>query len=117
MNARMSIEEARDAKIAELLEKNAAYTKALIAAGDAKTIRDVVNDVTNYFAQDEAADDLNKLVTGELTFIQVRDKVIESDAENLAIKQVERMEQVREEQAQWARIERAAWDRTIGVLL
>jgi len=115
MNARMSLEEARDAKIAELLEKNAAYTKALIAAGDKAAIREVGDCVTDYLAF--AYDDLNKLVTGELTFIQVRDKVIESDAENLAIKQVERMEQVREEQAQWARIERAAWDRTIGVLL
>jgi hypothetical protein len=117
MNARMSLEEARDAKIAERTAKNADHTKALIAAGDAKTIRDVANDVTNYFAQDKAVDDLNKLVTGELTFEQVRDKVIENDAEVQAIKQVERMEQVREEQAQWARIERAAWDRTIGVLL
>jgi hypothetical protein len=80
MNARMSEEEAREAKIRELLQKNAEYTKALITAGDLKTIRDVANDVTSYFALDEAADDLNKLVTGELTFEQVRDKVIEDDA-------------------------------------
>ncbi|MFS2027675.1 hypothetical protein [Massilia sp. CT11-137] len=115
MNARMSLEEARDAKIAERTAKNAAYTKALIAAGDKSAIREVGDCVTDYLAF--AYDDLNKLVTGELTFVQLRDKVIESDAENLAIKQVERMEQVREEQAQWARIERMAWDRTIGVLL
>lgn len=109
MNARMSTEEARDAKIAEQTAKNAAYTKALIASGDVATIRDVGNDVTDYLAS--AYDDLNRLVTGELTFEQVRDKVIENDAEVLAIKQVERMEQVREEQAQWARIERRVWDR------
>ena len=117
MNARMSEEEARDAKIRELMEKNAAYTKALIAAGDAKTIRDVENDITSYFALNEAADDLEKLVTGELTFEQVRDKVIEADAEVQAIAQVEKIEKDRAEQAQWARIERMAWNREIGYLI
>jgi len=115
MNARMSEEEARDAKIRELTEKNSAYTKALIAKGDAKTIRDVGNDVTDYLAF--AQDDLNKLVTGALTFEQVRDKVIEADAEVLAIEQVEKIEKDREEQAQWARIERMAWNREIGWLI
>jgi hypothetical protein len=115
MNARMSDEEARDAKIRELTEKNAAYTKALIAKGDAKTIRDVGNDVTDYLAF--AQEDLNKLVTGELTFEQVRDKVINDDAEVQAIAQVERIEQDEIEEARWARIERMAWNREIGYLL
>lgn len=115
MNARMSDEEARDAKIAELTEKNSAYTKALIAAGDLTTIRQVGDDVTDYLAF--AADDLHKLVTGELTFEQVRDKVIEADAEVAAIEQVERMEQRRAEEAQLARIERMAWNREIGYLI
>jgi hypothetical protein len=115
MNARMSEEEWREAKIGELTEKNAAYTKALIAAGDTKTIRDVGSDVTDYLAF--AQDDLNKLVTGELTFEQVRDKVIEADAEVLAIEQVEKIEKDRAEQAQWARIERMAWNREIGYLI
>jgi len=55
MNARMSEEEWREAKIGELKEKNAAYTKALIAKGDPKTIHDVGNDVGDYlaFAQDD----------------------------------------------------------------
>ena len=115
MNARMSDEEARDAKIRELTGKNAAYTKALIAKGDVKTIRDIGNDVTDYLAF--AQDDLNKLVTGALTFEQVRDKVIDADAEVLAIEQVEKIEKDREEQAQWARIERMAWNREIGYLI
>ena len=115
MNARMSTEEAREAKIAELTAKNAEYTKALIAKGDAKTIHDVGNDVTNYLAF--AADDLAKLVTGALTFEQVRDKVIEDDAEVAAISQVEKMEQRRAEEAQIARIERMAWNREIGYLI
>lgn len=115
MNARMSLEEARDAKIAELTDKNAIYTKALIARGDMTTIREVGNCVTDYLAF--AYDDLNKLVTGELTFEQVRDKVIESDAEVQAIKQVEKLEQRRAEEAQLARIERMAWNREIGYLL
>ena len=115
MNARMSEEESRDAKIGELKEKNAAYTKALIAAGDLKTIRDVGSDVTDYLAF--AQDDLNKLVAGELTFEQVRDKVIEADAEVAAIAQVEKMEQRRAEEAQIARIERMAWNREIGYLI
>jgi len=115
MNARMSEEEWRDAKIAELTAKNAEYTKALIAKGDAKTIHDVGNDVTDYLAF--AADDLAKLVTGALTFEQVRDKVIDADAEVLAIAQVERMEQRREEDARQARIDRMTWNREIGYLL
>jgi len=115
MNARMSHEEWREAKISELLQKNADHTKALIAAGDAKTIHDVGNDVTDYLAF--AQDDLNKLVTGELTFEQVRDKVINDDAEVQAISQVEKMEKDREEEARWARIERMAWNREIGYLI
>jgi muconolactone delta-isomerase len=115
MNARMSPEEARDAKIRELTAKNAEYTKALIAKGDVKTIHDVGNDVTNYLAF--AQEDLNKLVTGALTFEQVRDKVIEDDAEVQAISQVEKMESEREEEARWARIERMAWNREIGWLI
>ena len=115
MNARMSEEEARDAKIRELTEKNAAYTKALLAKGDTKTIHDVGDDVTNYLAF--AADDLNKLVTGELTFEQVRDKVINDDAEVQAIAQVEKPEKDRDEEARWARIERMAWNREIGYLI
>jgi hypothetical protein len=115
MNARISLEEARDEKIRERTAKNADHTKALLAAGDKTAIREVWNDVSDYLQF--AHDDMSKLVTGELTFIQVRDKVIENDAEVLAIKQVERMEQERQEQAQWARIERMAWNREIGYLL
>ena len=115
MNARMSPEEAREAKIAELLAKNAAYTKALIAAGDMTTIREVGSDVTDYLAF--AYDDLNKLVTGALTFEQVRDKVIEADAEVQAIAAVEKMEKQQEEDARWARWERMAFDREFGVLI
>ena len=115
MNARMSEEEARDAKIRELTAKNAEYTKALIAKGDLTTIREVGNDVTDYLAF--AQDDLNKLVTGALTFEQVRDKVIEADAEVAAISQVEKMEKARADQAQQARIERMAFNREIGVQL
>ena len=115
MNARMSEEEWRDAKIGELTIKNAEFTKALIAKGDAKTIHDVGNAVGDYLAF--AQDDLNKLVTGEITFEQVRDKVINDDAEVAAISQVEKMEKDREEEARWARIERMALDREIGVQL
>ncbi len=115
MNARMFPEEAREAKIAELLAKNAAYTKALIAAGDMNTIREVGNDVTDYLAF--AYEDLNALVTGALTFEQVRNKVIDNDAEVQAIAAVEKMEKQQEEDARWARIERMAWNREFGVLM
>jgi 23S rRNA G2069 N7-methylase RlmK/C1962 C5-methylase RlmI len=115
MNARMSPEEARDAMIRERTAKNADHTKALLAAGDLAAIRVVGDCVTDYLAS--AYDDLHKLVIGETTFEQVRDKVIEIEAETQAIKQVERMEQVRQEQAQQARIERAAWNREIGYLI
>lgn len=115
MNSRMSPEEAREAKIAELTAKNVSYTKALIARGDMTTIREVGNCVTDYLSF--AYEDLNALVTGALTFEQVRDKVIESDAEVQAIKAVEDMEKRREEQARRARIERMAWDREFGILM
>jgi hypothetical protein len=111
----MSADEARDAKIADLTTKNADHTKALIEAGDTSTIREVGDCVTDYLAF--SYDDLNKLVTGELTFVQLRDKVIEADAEVLAIEQVEKMEKDREEEARWARIERMAWNREIGYLI
>ena len=117
MNARMSEEEARDAKIRELTDKNSDYTKALIVASDPKAISDVINDVTSYFALDEAADDLKKLVTGEISFQQVRDKVIRDAAEVDALAQVQKMEKDREEQARRARIERMAWNREIGWLI
>lgn len=111
----LSRDEAREAKIAELTTKNAAYMKALIAAGDLTTIREVGNDVMDYLAY--SYEDLNALVTGALTFEQVRDKVIEADAEVQAIAAVEKMEQVREEEARQDRIECMAWDREFGVLL
>lgn len=115
MNARLSTEEAREAKIAELLAKNVAYTKALIARGDMTTIREVGNCVTDYLSF--AYEDLNDLVLGKKTFEQVRDKMIESDAEVQAIQAVEDMEKRREDEARQARIERMAWNREIGVLM
>ena len=115
MNGRLSPEEARDAAIAERTAKNAEYTKALIAAGDPTAIHIVGDCVTDYLAS--AYDDLHKLVIGETTFEQVRDKVIEIEAETQAIKQVERMEKDREEQARQAHIERMAWNREIGYLI
>lgn len=108
MNARMSPEEAREAKIAELTAKNVAYTKALIARGDMTTIREVGNDVMDYLAF--AYEDLNDLVLGKKTFEQVRDKVMENEAEVVAIQQVEAMEKRRAESAQEARIERRVFD-------
>lgn len=115
MNARVSPEEAREAKIAEQTAKNVEYTKALIASGDMATIREVGDCVTDYLAF--AYEDMNKLVTGELTFEQVRDKVIEIDAEVEAINAVECMEKDQEERARWERIERMAWNREFGVLV
>ena len=115
MNSRMPPEEARDAKIAELTAKNAEYTKALIAAGDMTTIREVGSDVTDYLAF--AYDDLHDLVLGKVTFESIRDKVMQNEAEIVAIQQVEAMEKRRAESAQHARIERMAWDRQFGVLM
>jgi carbonic anhydrase len=109
---RMSIEEAREAKIAELTAKKADYTKALIAKGDITTIREVGNCVTDYLAF--AYEDLHKLVMGATTFEAVRDKVIASDAECEAIKAVEQMERRREEESIATRAERWLWAR--GVL-
>lgn len=108
-----SLEEARDNKIAELTKKKLDYTKALIASGDMTTIREVGECVTDYLAF--AYDDLNKLVMGAITFDQVRDKVMEVDAESEAIKQVEKMEARRLEESMAARAERWLWNS--GVLV
>lgn len=112
MNARMSPEEAREAKIKEETAKKMAARLALIAARDTKELRDTTDSVFDYLAFSK---DAEKLVTGEITFEQVRNKVIENDCEVEAIKEVEAMERRRAIEAQQERWERMAWNREIGV--
>lgn len=109
----LSNDEARELMIRDLTAKEFAYRKALLAAGDMQTVRDVGDSVTDYLAF--AYDDLHDLVLGNVTFEQVRDKVIENDCEVEAIKEVEAMERRRDEDARYARIERRAFDRQFGV--
>jgi hypothetical protein len=112
---RLSNDEARELLIRDLTAKEFDYRKALLAAGDMQTVRDVGDSVTDYLAT--AYDDLHDLVLGKKTFEQIRDKVMEAEAEVEAISQVEAIEKRRAEEMQQARIERMAWDRQIGVLL
>jgi hypothetical protein len=112
---RLSNDEARELLIRDLTAKEFDYRKALLAAGDMQTVRDVGDSVTDYLAT--AYDDLHDLVLGKVTFEQVRDKVMQDEAEVEAISQVEAIEKRRAEEMQQARIERMAWDRQIGVLL
>jgi hypothetical protein len=105
---RLSNEEAREALIRDLLAKEFAYRKALLAAGDMQTVRDVGDSVTDYLAY--ASETVNELVMGKVTFEQVRDKVMQNEAEVVAIQQVEAMEQRRKESEQQARIEQRVWD-------
>jgi hypothetical protein len=105
---RLSNEEARELMIRDLTAKEFAYRKALLAAGDMQTVRDVGDSVTDYLAY--AYDDLHDLVLGKKTFEQIRDKVMENEAEVVAIQQVEAMEKRRAESAQEARIERRVFD-------
>jgi hypothetical protein len=106
---RLSPEEAREAKIAELTAKNTAHTQALLAIGDLTTVREVGNMVTDYFAYGH--DHLNALVLGHITFVQLRDELIENDAEVEAIRQVEKLECDRAEDEQEARIQLRVWER------
>jgi hypothetical protein len=112
MNSRMSYEETREALIRELIAQKLAIRLRLIATGDTKAIHDAANDVFDYLAYSK---DAERLVTGEVTFQQVRDKVLENDCEVEAVKEVEAMEKRRAESEQWARIERRAFDRQFGV--
>lgn len=112
---RLSNDEARELMIRDLTAKEFAHRKALLAAGDMQTVRDIGDSVTDYLAF--AYDDLHDLVLGKKTFESVRDKVMENEAEVEAISQVEAIEKYREDEARQARIERMAWNREIGVLL
>jgi hypothetical protein len=112
---RLSNDEARELMIRDLTAKEFDYRKALLAAGDLKTAHEVGDSVTDYLAT--AYDDLHDLVLGKKTFEQIRDKVMEDEAEVEATLQVEAIEKRRAEEMQQARIERMAWDRQIGVLL
>jgi muconolactone delta-isomerase len=94
--------------IRDLTAKEFAYRKALLAAGDMLTVRDVGDSVTDYLAF--AYDDLHDLVLGKKTFEQIRDKVMENEAEVVAIQQVEAMEKRRAQSAQEQRIEQRVWD-------
>lgn len=114
MNARMSPEEAREALIADLIRTKMAARLALIAAGNAKVVRDTTDIVFDYLSFSK---DAERLVLGEVTFEQVRDKVIENDCEVEAVKEVEAMERRRAESEQHARIERRAFDRQFGALV
>ena len=111
----LSPEEARELMIRDLLAKEFEYRKALLAAGDLETVRNVGDSVTDYLAF--AYDDLHDLVLGKVTFEQIRDKVMQNEAEIVAIQRVEAMEKRRADELQQARIERMAWNREIGVLL
>ena len=84
---RLSNDEAREILIRDLTAKEFAYRKALLAAGDMQTVRDVGDSVTDYLAT--AYDDLHDLVLGKVTFEAIRDKVMEDEAEVEAISQVE----------------------------
>lgn len=107
MNARLSPDEARELMIRDLLAKEFDYRKALLAKGDMQTVRDVGDSVTDYLAF--AYDDLHDLVLGKVTFEAIRDKVMQNEAEIVAIQQVEAMEKRRAESAQEARIEQRVW--------
>jgi hypothetical protein len=105
---RLSQDEAREVMIRDLLAKEFEYRKALLSAGDMETVREVGDSVTDYLAF--AYDDLHDLVLGKKTFEQIRDKVMENEAEVVAIQQVEAMEKRRAQSAQEARIERRVFD-------
>ena len=107
--------DARELMIRDLLAKEFEYRKALLAAGDLETVRDVGDSVTDYLSF--AYEDLHDLVLGKVTFEAIRDKVMQNEAEVVAIQQVEAMEKRRADELQQARIERMAWNREIGVLL
>jgi hypothetical protein len=104
---RLSHDEARELMIRDLLAKEFEYRKALLESGDMQTVRDVGDSVTDYLAF--AYEDLHDLVMGKVTFEAIRDKVMQNEAEVVAIQRVEAMERRRAEQEQQERIERRVW--------
>jgi hypothetical protein len=106
---RLSNDEARELLIRDLTAKEFDFRKAQLAAGDMQTVREVGDSVTDYLAF--AYDDLHDLVLGKKTFEQIRDKVMEDEAEVEALKQVEEIEKRRKDEAREERIMDRVWEK------
>jgi hypothetical protein len=106
---RLSSDEARELLIRDLLAKELDFRKAQLAAGDMQVVREVGDSVTDYLAF--AYDDLHDLVLGKKTFEQIRDKVMEDEAEVEALKQVEEIEKRRADEAREERIMDHVWEK------
>lgn len=119
MDRRTSTEEDRDALIANLTEMALRSWTARLLAGEARAISDLQNVVLDRLSDDEAKTIFVQAATGQGAdgFNALAVKAMYDSCEVEAIKQVERMEQIRADEARMARIERRVWDRQYGVLV
>lgn len=117
MDRRTSHEEDRDALIANLTEMSLRSWTARLLAGEARAVSDLQNVVLDRLTDDEAKAIFVQAVTGHGAdaFSALAVKAMYDSCEVDAIKQVERMEQIRADEARMARIERRAFDRQFGV--
>lgn len=120
MNARTSIEEMRDALIAEKTAAHAATIRAAVAAGE-PPIALIADGVTDLLCNAELA---QRLVRSALALTphgagvclqDLVDQVIAEQAKVEAEKDVAQMERNRQESHDAARIERAVYDQNMGI--
>jgi len=114
MNARLSPEEAREQRIADLTRECADTIKQALVAGLPKTTVLVDEALGDYMQDDHArAELLRRTAAGENAFAQVLDDLIWHEAEKRAEQELEREVLDRREESLSARAERWLWDRGI----
>jgi hypothetical protein len=118
MNARLSLDEMRDALIAEKTAEHIVSIRAKVESGDVPLglIADGVSDLLCDSQLAEQIVRLSLVVPAAVGMVQawLVEHVIADQAEVEAIKEVERMGRDRQESADEARIGRAAMDRAMS---
>lgn len=111
-------EEQRDAKIAELTEAGVAAWTARATAGEGRALADLQNTVLDRLSLDDAkgifAAALLGQAAGNALFAELVQRAMYDQCEVEAIKQVERIESRRAEEARAQRIERRVFDFMLG---
>lgn len=114
MKRALTPEEARDEKLAQLTAQNLWARRLLLANGDPRTVGDVASSVAAEFNDDSLMDELVLLAVRSpeeagAKFRALVEKVLLADAETDALRDVEQMEQQREQDSEEASVDAHAW--------
>lgn len=109
----ISPDEAFDEKVAELTDKNYEARRAVLLAGDPRTVSDVAGSVCAEFNDDSLMEELVLLAVKDpaacgARFARLVNKVLLAEAEVDALRDAEQMEQQRQYEFEVARAEQAA---------